>query len=290
MSLETWFKRVVSRPPPPFLKEVFENYEADYGELWAITAAPSSPSLSAPRRRGVGKTVLSVKLLIHTYARVLGRVPTWEDIRRYIFYRPKEFVDLLLFLRDRKLRVPLAVWDDAGVWLFRSRAREKFVARVSESMEVIRTVIANLMFTTTSIGKLVRGVRESLTYVIAVSVVGHAKHADGTVIKKSRARLYYATEDYEWLFHRKSMPKPIGEWIFTVWLPDEIYHKYLEYRSAYTDVAAARIWKELEEIAESAEVEERGEAEAELEEAERGLAELATSADLSDLKREFGYG
>jgi hypothetical protein len=290
LSLEKWFKLVAASSPPPFLKEILENYEADYGELWAITAAPNSPSLPAPpRRRGVGKTVLSVKLLIHTYARVLGRVPTWEDIRRYIFYRPKEFVDLLLFLRDRKLRIPLAVWDDAGVWLFRSRAREKFIARVTESMEVIRTVIANLMFTTTSIGKLVRGVRESLTYVITVSVVGHAKHADGLVVKRSKARLYYATEDYEWLFHRKSMPKPIGEWTFTVWLPDEIYYKYLEYRSAYVDAAAARIWKELEEIAERAEVEERAE-EAELEEAERGLAELATSVDLSDLKREFGYG
>jgi hypothetical protein len=88
------------------------------------------------------------------------------------------------------------------------------------------------------------------------------------------------------------MPKPVGEWTFTVWLPDEIYWNYFAYRSTYVDVAAERIWKELEELAMKAEEEERGrsEEEAELEETERSLKELETSLDFKDLKRVWGYG
>jgi len=279
LSLEKWFKVVAASSPPPFLAEVVENYESDYGELWAITAAPNSPG-AAPRKRGIGKSVLAVKLLIHTYYRVWGRVPAWEEIRPYIFFKPKEFVRLLLQLRDRNQRIPLAVWDDAGEWLFRSRAREKFVVRVCESLEVIRTVMGNLMFTATSVGKLARAVRESLTYIVTVSVVGQVKRGS-TTVKRSKAKLYYSTEDYSWLFNRKAMPKPVGEWTFTVWLPDEIYWKYFAYRSTYVDVAAERVWKDLERLA------SEEEEEAELEEAERGLRELSTSVDL---KREWGYG
>ena len=284
LSLEKWFKQVALSSPPPFLKDILENYETDYGELWAITAAPNSV-----RRRGIGKSVLAVKLLIHTYYRIWGRVPTWEEIKPYIFFTPKEFVREMLYLRDRKQRVPMLVWDDAGVWLFRSRGREKFIALVSGNMDLIRTIAGNVFFTTTSIGKLARGVRESVSYLITVAVRTSTKRADGLVVKRSLARLYLIKEDFEWLFHRKSAPSVEGEWLFTVWLPDEIYWKYFDYRSRYTDIVAIRTWKELEKAAEEAEKEE----EAELEEAERGLRELSTSIDLKDLKdlkREWGYG
>lgn len=286
ISLDRWFEIVAKSSPPSFLSEILDNYYGDYGELWAITAGPSSPyDYSKPRRRGIGKSVLAVKLLIHTYYNVYKRIPSWDDIRPFIFFKPREFVRLLVYLRDKRMRIPMAVWDDAGEWLFRSRAREKFAVRVAEALEVIRTVIANLFFTTTSIGKLTRGVRESIGYVVTVSVISQTKHADGTIVKKSKARVFFASEDYEWLFHRKTMPKPAYEWIFTVWLPDEIYKPYFEYRSTYVDVAVKKIWDELEKLSEKAEEEEEKDREAEIEDAERELIELSSSLDMKDAKR-----
>ena len=283
-SLDKWFKHVAKSSPPPFVKEILSNYENDYGELWAIVAAPNSPSQTEPvRRRGIGKSVLAVKLLIHTYYRYLGRVPTWDDIRQYIVFKPKEFVDLAIKLSEEKKRVPLIVWDDAGEWLSRFRSRTKFVAAVAESLEVLRTVTGNIIFTATSPGKLTRGVRESLSYLITVAVVRTIKQGDRT-IKVSRARLYYVAEDMEWLFNRKAMPKVMGEWLFRVWLPDEIYKPYFEYRQSFAEVAFEKVWSELRKIAEEEEEELRSEdAEADVEEVER------SAEDLKGLKKDWGY-
>jgi len=285
---DKWAKSVL-RFPPPFLGEILKNYYSDYGEMWAITAAPSSQyyidTQVRLRRRGIGKSVLAVKLLIHTYYNVYKKIPSWDEIKRYIFFEPKEFVDLLKELRDKKMRIPIAVWDDAGEWLFRSRAREKFIVRIAESLEVIRTVIANLFFTTTSIGKLARAVRESILYVITVAVISERRHRDGTVVKISRARLYEAAGDYEWMFNRRIMPRPLYEYDFTVWLPDEIYKPYFEYRLKYVDAAIERIWDELEKLSKKAKEEEEKDREAEIEDAERELVEFSSSLDMKDAER-----
>lgn len=290
-SLEKWFKYVVRSPPPPFVKEILLNYEYDYGELWAIVAAPNSPTQTQSiKRKGIGKSVLAVKILIHTYYRYLNKIPTWDDIKQYIVFKPKEFIELALKLSETKKRIPLIVWDDAGEWLSRFRSRTKFVAAVAESMEVLRTITGNIMFTATSPGKLTRGIRESLSYLITVAVLRHIKVGD-RVVKVSRARVYYVAEDMEWLFNRRAMPKPIWEWQFRVWLPDEIYKPYFEYRQSFTKVAFEKVWNELRRIAEEEERElmvDR-DAETEVEEAERGAKELVTSIDIKDLKKEWGY-
>jgi hypothetical protein len=288
--LETWFKYIIRSSPPPFVKEILYNYEHDYGELWAIVASPSSPSQTQPvRRKGIGKSVLAVKILIHTYYRYLNRLPSWDDIKQYIVFKPSEFIELALRLSESKRRVPLIVWDDAGEWLSRFRSRTKFVAAVAESMEVLRTITGNIMFTATSPGKLTKGIRESLSYLITVAVIKHVK-VGGRVVKVSRARVYHVAEDMEWLFNRRSMPKPIYEWQFNVWLPDEIYKPYFEYRQSFTNIAFEKVWNELRRIAAEEERELMSrDAEAEVEEVERNAKELASSIDIKDLRKEWGY-
>jgi len=147
--------------------------------------------------------------------------------------------------------VPLVVWDDAGEWLFRARFREKFAITVIEYLEVIRTVVANLLFTATSINKLLKGVRESIKYVILVKSEGTRENS-GKRVKVSKATLYLNSEDL-WLWSaNKKRPDPLMEYTFYVLLPDHVYRWYDEYRRKYVGLALEKTRRELEALAKEA--------------------------------------
>ena len=263
VSVNRWIKELVTiwSSKCPFYHYIMENYNHGYGEMWAIVASPNSPSKTAPpHTRGIGKSVLAIKLLLTVYR-------DWDHAKKYLFYTPMEFVNLVKELLDRGERIPLAVWDDAGEWLFRANFRNKFVVRVAESLEVLRTVMANLMFTATSISKLVKAVRESTRYIITISTVASSKTFPK--YKKSLARLYFNTDASEFLL-RKTYPQPVAEWRFLVYLHHVIYQDYLNYRQQYVQIAIDRVKQELDKLASQTPKELK----AQVEEAEEEFEEL----------------
>jgi hypothetical protein len=268
---------------PPFMDLIFENHKHDYGSLWGVFAAPNSLFT-----RGIGKSVLAIRMLYHAYG-------TWDEAKRYIFYTPKEFVKVFKELYEKKKRVPLIVWDDAGEWLYRGRFREKFAMTVVEYLEVIRTVVSNLMFTATSPGKLLKGVRESIRYVILVSSKGviYIDKQRDKFIKRSLATLYVNQEDMTWLFNRRlKPPEPVMEYLFYVTLPEQVYREYNEYRMKYVGIALKKTQRELEALAEEA-AEELEEIAQSVE--KRDLEEIKNEEieeeveDLEEFREKFGY-
>jgi hypothetical protein len=266
---------------PPFMAIIRENYKLEYGSLWGVFSDPRSLF-----SRGIGKSVLALRMLYWAYG-------SWDEAKNYIFYTPQEFVDRFKELYDKGRRVPLVVWDDAGEWLFRARFREKFAITVIEYLEVIRTVVANLLFTATSINKLLKGVRESIKYVILIKSEGTWGSGDKRV-KVSKATLYLNSEDlWAWSPNRKR-PEPLMEYTFYVLLPDHVYQWYNEYRRKYVGLALEKTRRELEalakeameeltEIVRSADKKHVDESKDESEEEEE------VEMDLEEFKTRFGY-
>lgn len=257
--------------PDIFIDLIRESYIQDFGDLWGIFAHPSNA-----RKRGIGKSVLAIKLLLFTYA-------DWNIAKHYIFYSPEEFIRVFEKLVDEKRRIPMAVWDDAGAWLFRARFKNRFVIAVIEHLEVIRTHIANMFFTATTVGKLAKGIRESLNWVTLISIDKIVNN-----IKYSKATLYEAHEDYEWMFNRRRMPEPLATHYYRVMLPDEIYKEYKEMRDRYVILGLRKLRKELRELADKA-LEELADELSEIASKSEGV-ELDDIDDIDDLKREWGYG
>ncbi|ALL00134.1 hypothetical protein Pyrde_0084 [Pyrodictium delaneyi] len=279
----------------PHLEVIWESYVNDYGLLWGIFAYPN-----AIFKRGIGKSVLAIKLLLGVYR-------DWDTAKKYIFYSPTEFVRVFKELVDHHKRIPLAIWDDAGAWLFRGRYKSKFVMAVVEHLEVIRTHVSTMIFTATSYGKLAKGIRESLSLVDLVSVENVKPRRDipecrrlieanrgktyrelaeaheKCFVKISKTRGYIVdSEDFEWLFYRRKMPEPLWEYRFMAVLPDEIYLDYKRMRDKYVEAGTKKIQKELEELAEKAAEE--------LEEiAESDDKEAVEELELEDIAREWGY-
>jgi hypothetical protein len=281
-NIEEILKSETKRPwgyEPPFMALVKENYKLEYGSLWGIFAHPNSLF-----SRGIGKSVLALRMLFWAYG-------NWDEAKNYIFYTPQEFVDRFKELYDKGKRVPLVVWDDAGEWLFRARFREKFAITVVEYLEVIRTVVANLLFTATSINKLLKGVRESIKYVILVKSEGVQGEGDRRV-KISRATLYLNSEDlWLWAPNRKR-PEPLMEYKFYVMLPEHVYNWYNEYRRKYVGLALEKTRRELEALAKEA-MEELTEivrsADKKHVESEDESNEEEEVEDLEEFREKFGY-
>jgi len=282
----------------PHLDVIRESFVMDYGLLWGVFAWPSTIY-----KRGIGKSVLAIKMLLGIYR-------DWQHAKQYIFYSPMEFVRVFERLVDEKKRVPLAIWDDAGAWLFRGRFKNKFVVAVVEHLEVIRSHMGTMVFTATSYGKLAKGIRESLSLVDLVSIDRVVPKSDPKCrsfiesynksrtnyelsmeapecfVKISKTRGYTVdSEDFEWLFYRRKMPEPLWEFRFRVELPEEVYRDYKRMRDSYVKLGMEKVKKELAELAEKAaeELEEVAKkAEGRPEPAEDEL-------DLEELAEEWGY-
>ena len=282
----------------PHLDVIWESYVYDYGLLWGVFAYPN-----AVFKRGIGKSVLAIKLL-------LGAYRDWDRARKYIFYSPAEFVNVFKELVDKHKRIPLAVWDDAGAWLFRGRYKSKFVMAVVEHLEVIRTHVSTMIFTATSYGKLAKGIRESLSIVDLVNVENvrprrdipecrklveanrnktYRELADAyekCFVKISKTRGYIVdSEDFEWLFYRRKMPEPLWEYRFTTLLPDDVYGDYKRMRDKYVEAGTKKVKKELEELAEKAAEELKEIAESD----DREAVEKEEPESLEELAEEWGY-
>lgn len=269
-TLDMYIKRHTARMP--HLDVIKESHEGDYGLLWGVFAAPN-----AIFKRGIGKSVLSIKILLAVYR-------SWDTAKQYIFYSPQEFIRVFEKLVDRKERIPAAVWDDAGAWLFRGRFKSRFVMAVAEHLEVIRTHISTLFFTATSYGKLAKAIRESITLVDLVSL---RERRNG--VKLSVTRGYHAEEDMSWLFHRSRAPTPLWEYMFRVYLPDAIYRDYLEMRNKYVETGLKKVKAELKELADKAAA-ELAEVAAKSEGAEPVELDVdAEDLDIEDLREAWGY-
>jgi len=196
---------------------------------------------------GVGKSVYCLKTAMKVYHE------DWDEVQKHIVFMPQDFIKRFEEAIDKRKRIRLLIWDDAGFWVGRQRYQTKFVRAVREFLNVIRTHLVYLMVTAPRYGELARGIREQLTYVNFISFYNYVPNI---MQRMSRAEIYHAS-DAEYVYARKhSKPSPLAVYIFKTYFP--YYEEYRRIREKYVVIGKLKAEEAFKEIANEA-VEEMNE-------------------------------
>lgn len=195
---------------------------------------------------GSGKSSVCIQMLRELY-------PLGDDWRKYLVFKPEQFLDLVdslicpdtscecAFCIDHKRstncypanciccshppkKVPLIVWDDAGLWLYAMEWSDERVKSVVKFINVMRTVVGGLVLTTPTqdmiVGKIpaIPGVR-----------IGSVVKAPGDR-RDMRSFTVARTTKTKW--GKRFVTDYIDD-EFNVMLPGEIYSYYKPLRDTY---------------------------------------------------------
>jgi len=178
---------------------------------------------------GWGKTSYANTIMAEAFSIHNDGVPDWERVKKRVGYDPDEVLDLL----DS---IPLGQrwycfhWDDAGTWLHSLDFQDPFVKAVGKYMQVARTDLACMLFTSISMADVsskVRGIRDAI--VIDITKEGSSHRQPN--VRTARAYIKRKTwkgrdwKDYQW------------EERFNNHVPDSFYKWYKPKRDYYSKQA-----------------------------------------------------
>ena len=174
--------------------------------------------------QGSGKTVLSL-IVAHELLAMRGRrYPMKRIIDEYLVFHPDELREKVRHASARR-RVPVLIGDDWGItgsgtnW-FEDR---EFYLYLRKLMQVVRTRIANMIVTAADVEAVARMIRGQPGAVIGLVRSVNKEYSVATYYE-----LGVLPTGYKYV-------RKIGEDVFYVMMPDEIYGYYLERRDRYVD-------------------------------------------------------
>lgn len=179
---------------------------------------------------GFGKTSYANTLMAEVFSVNNGGIPDWNKVKERIGYTPIEVLDVLDSIPNGE-RWYCFHWDDAGTWLHSLDFQDPFVKQVGKYMQVARTDLACMLFSTISVSDVsskVRGIRDAIT--IDITKEGTESKSSEPYRKNRRtARAYILRKtwkgrdwkDYQW------------EETFNSHVPNSFYSWYKPKRDDY---------------------------------------------------------
>ena len=209
-------------------KYIIELYDNDEFKPFLIQGA-----------HGWGKTSYANTLLAEAHSIHNNGVPDWNMVKKRIGYDPEEVLDQLDSIPIGK-RWYAYHWDDSGTWLHSLDFQDPFVKAIGKYMQVARTDLACMIFTSISMSDVsskIRGIRDAIT----IDITKEGK--DKTHPNRRTARAYILRKtwkgrvwkDYQW------------EEYFNSHVPDSFYKWYKPKRDHYAMQAkqlARQKWNE----------------------------------------------
>lgn len=159
---------------------------------------------------------------------VLKELYPGEEWKKYLVFKPEHFLDLVDGLAERGERVPLIVWDDAGLWLYALDWNDPRVKSVVKFLNVLRTIMAGLILTTPAIDMIVTKIPHIEGMRIAKTVRAEGTNHDLRVLRAYRNTFMPWGKRYV----RMDWEDP-----FNVMLPNEDYNWYEPIRNRYAKEA-----------------------------------------------------
>lgn len=174
---------------------------------------------------GWGKTSYANTLMAEVYSRNNDGIPDWNKVKERLGYTPEEVLNDLDSIPDGE-RWLCYHWDDAGTWLHSLDFQDPFVKQVGKYMQVARTDLACMLFSTISVSDVsskIRGIRDSI--IIDITKEGR----DKTHINRRKARAYIERKTW------KNRPWKDYQWeeYFDSHVPDGFYKWYKPKRDHY---------------------------------------------------------
>ncbi len=184
---------------------------------------------------GHGKSTYSFKVAHDVFKRIGSPVAFKDVVFRYTFFEIRDLIGKLRRASWRK-RIPVLVWDDAGVFggayvFFTSVARAK---AISDVFKLVRSRACGVLMSTPSPEDLLRPLRryESVVvHVVKADRVWSVAHGyKFKILPSGRVNVYKVFEEE---FMRK--------------LPDRVFEDYMDMRDRYVDYALDRLEENIKE-------------------------------------------
>ncbi|AGG36555.1 DnaA-like protein [Sulfolobales Mexican fusellovirus 1] len=173
--------------------------------------------------QGAGKTTYALKVAKQVYKH-LGYKNSWEVALNHLYFDVKDSLVVLTEAYFTQKRIPVIIYDDAGVWLEKYSWQKSDLRLFARLYKLIRTLTAGVIFTTPSEGDLMKNVREKAWYKVKVVKNGHSRG-----VQRSKAKIFaFKLEVVNRQFKEVVVEKAEDEYL--VKLPDHIYKVYLEKR------------------------------------------------------------
>lgn len=169
---------------------------------------------------GSGKSSYSIQVLREIYGE------DNEKWKKYLVFKPEEFLRLIdsLVMTKPPVKVPLVVWDDAGLWLYALDWNDAKVKSVVKFFNVARTVLGGLIMTTPAIDMIVGKIPhiEGMRIGKVTKASGHSPDIRRLSLARNTFTKWGKRYTQDYLEDR-----------FNVMLPDEIYAYYKPLRDSY---------------------------------------------------------
>lgn len=171
-----------------------------------------------------------------------------DEWKKYLVFKPEQFLALVdeLMSTDPPRKVPMIVWDDAGLWLYAMEFSDPRVVSVVKFLNVMRTVVAGLVLTTPTDEMIVRKI-PTLPGTRKATVTEEQRSGTSYMRRFSVAK----TIKTKW---GKKFVKDYLEDYFNVMLPTDVYNYYKPLRDSYAREANAQMrqaWKERLKLAQA---------------------------------------
>lgn len=166
--------------------------------------------------------------------------PNYEEVKRWIVFPPKEFLDLVLRVEKKERAV---IWDDAGFWLFALDWYQPFVKSVSRYVQLAGRQFGVLILTTPN-KRLISGkVLEALPDMYVCKIV---KRGSDDVLYRPRLAKVYERWDYP--DGKKGGVKTRFKDEFNAILPDHYWSWYQPKSEHYMDIGLQLLKREVQKI------------------------------------------
>jgi hypothetical protein len=185
-------------------------------------------------KQGSGKSVYTIKVGYDALRRlgILGPHHTTRDVyKRYMFFTARQLISKAR--RGRDQRIPLLIWDDAGVhggsyMFFTDPLMAKAIA---DTFKVIRTRVSALLMSTPNPSDILKPLRGTDVYIIYIKELDDTwSRAHGYMIKVLPSGTRRIKKLYVEDFKRRL----------------RTYNDYLEIRDRYVDIALDNLERVLE--------------------------------------------
>ncbi len=199
---------------------------------------------------GVGKSSYACQVAAEVYGSPEN--PDFEKVKEQIVFTPDEFLEKVQHAGRGYDRHKCIIWDDAGLWLYTMDFHDPLVKAVVKYLNVARTDVAAVLFTTPSPKMLVNKVfstHEART-VWVKKLTGRSGTAQRRTLSDGRERNYRYREAR--IYNKLVLPDMKKEYHFkaaidrfSANLPDDFFEWYREQRASYAETAKGLIEEEM---------------------------------------------
>ena len=104
-------------------------------------------------KQGSGKTTYAMKAMRDVFYKLYNlntKDEAWEYVKKYYFFELPEALELIYNAFENNERIPVLLFDDAGIWLSKYQWYEKYMIVFYKFYALARTRVSAILFTSPS--------------------------------------------------------------------------------------------------------------------------------------------